>query len=58
MSHSTTKMLMDECKKFCRVKKLVGMEPELYKLAARSYYAMPKNKRHLWSLKQIDVQGI
>lgn len=49
---------MDECKKFCRVKKLVGMEPELYKLAARSYYAMPKNKRHLWSLKQIDVQGI
>ena len=49
---------MDECKKFCRVKKLKGMEGELYKLAVRSYYAMPKNKRHLWTLEQIEIQGI
>lgn len=58
MSASVSKMVMKECVKFCRIKKREGMEGELYKLAIRSYYAMPAAKRKAWSLKQIEIQGI
>lgn len=49
---------MDEVKKFCRIKRLPDSEKDLYKLAARSYYAMPAKDRHKWTLEQIDIQGI
>lgn len=49
---------MDECKKFCRIKKRIGMEKELYKLAIASYYGMPAKDRPKWSLKQIEIQGL
>lgn len=58
MSASSVRMVMDECKKFCRIKKRVGMEKELYKLAIASYYGMPAKDRPKWSLKQIEIQGL
>lgn len=58
MSANVSKKVMDECKKFCKVKKRVGMEKELFKLAIASYYGMPAKERSSWSLAQIEKQGL
>lgn len=58
MSSKSTKFVMDECKKFCRIKGRVGMEKELFKLAIASYYGMPAKERNAWTLEQIEIQGL
>lgn len=50
--------ILRECRLFCKKMGRVGMEPELTRMALRSYYAMPKDKRLKWTLEQVVNQGL